>query len=340
MELISFIFLLILGSVTIVTENKKFLQWVYIPFLIFFMIVVRFSGLEWDMNVYAIEMKSKIHTLYYLREFVFWYSLRFLYTILNNELSVFFLMDLIWIYTLYRISFNLSVNSKLKNNLSIGLIVILSTSFPMFFGYENIYRQLFATLISLYSYSIIQFKYKQSIFLFLISIFIHNSVLVLLPIFLVNRFLFIGFYFRVLISLFVSLCFVFILRSVTQFKSNLDIQTGDDVGSIYFIMFLICLFVYLIKFKFRVFDLFRKLPSLVVISILITGLNIFKFGIAAERLGMIFLIYLLFDLYRYSNNIENYINRMFFRLSLLLIFSLPVLVFSSSRSFLLNLTIV
>ena len=67
-------------------------------------------------------------------------------------------MDLIWIITLIKTSVNLSKESVITNKLSVGLIVVLSTSFPLFFGYENIYRQLFATIFSLYI-----FNYKDQL---------------------------------------------------------------------------------------------------------------------------------------------------------------------------------
>ena len=62
-------------------------------------------------------------------------------------------MDIIWIITLIRTSVNLSKESVITNKLSVGLIVVLSTSFPLFFGYENIYRQLFNTIFSLYIFN-------------------------------------------------------------------------------------------------------------------------------------------------------------------------------------------
>ena len=43
-------------------------------------------------------------------------------------------MDLIWIITLIKTSVNLSKESVITNKLSVGLIVVLSTSFPLFFG--------------------------------------------------------------------------------------------------------------------------------------------------------------------------------------------------------------
>ena len=297
------------------------------------MIVVRNSGFDFDMIVYAESMQYSTHNIYYLKEFIFWYALRYFYLIFNNEIVVFLMMDMIWIFLLYRTSINLSKRSLIKNNFSLGLIVVLSTSFPLFFGYQNIYRQLFATIFALYSYSLVSFRYKTSILLFLTAVFIHNASIILIPIFLANKLFRINFYLRVFISLIASLLFVGIINFLTQFKSNLDIETGVDLSVVYLFLFLSIFIMYLIKFKFRFFDLFRKTPSLVIITILMIGLTVFKFGIAAERLGMMFLVFLIFDLYMYSNTIQKYSNRLVFRLFLLLFFSVPILIFSSSRMF-------
>tara|TARA_Y100001954_G_scaffold229472_1_gene275547 strand:+ start:2278 stop:3297 length:1020 start_codon:yes stop_codon:yes gene_type:complete len=332
MELFLYILLILFGVITILSENKYVMWLFYIPCLLLFMVVVRTSGFDTDMITYAKEMSSNAHNLYYLREFVFWYSLRFFYNMLNNEIAVFLLMDLIWIITLIRTSVNLSKESSNFNNLSIGLIVVLCTSFPLFFGYQNIYRQLFATLVALYSYSIINSSYKKSIFYFLISIFIHNISLVLLPIFFVNKLLNLNIYLRVIFSLVLSTAFIMLFSFASHFKSAKS--TGIDMSLVYLIMFIFFLILYLIKFKFRIFDLFRKTPSLLIVVILMSSLFSFKFDMISERLGMMFLVFFIFDLYKYSNSIEKYSNRMYFRLSLLLIFSVPVLLFNSSRLFL------
>tara|TARA_B100000674_G_scaffold35881_1_gene25006 strand:- start:5390 stop:6391 length:1002 start_codon:yes stop_codon:yes gene_type:complete len=332
MELSFYILLILIGVITILSENKYVMWLFYIPCLLVFMVVVRTSGFDTDMITYAKEMSSTGNNLYYLREFVFWYSLRFFYSILNNEIAVFLFMDLIWIITLIRASINLSKESVITNKLSVGLIVVLSTSFPLFFGYENIYRQLFATIFSLYAYSIIKISYSRSIFFYIISIFIHNTSIILLPIFAINKLLRFNIYFRILISLTISLLFVFLFNYASQFKSARS--TGVDMSMIYLFMFLSSFILYLIKFKFNIIDLFKKTPSLIIIILLMTGLATLKYDMISERLGMMFLVFFLFDLYRYSNSITNYGNRMIFRLFLLITFSVPVLVFSSSRMFL------
>ena len=331
MELFGFLFLILISAITILTENKSVLKYLYLPSLFAFMFIVRNVSFDSDIETYVNEMQTNSNGIYYLREFVFWYLLRGLYSVFQNPIIVFLIMDSIWIFVLYKTSVKLSEN---KENLSTGLILILSTSFPLFFGYENIYRQLFATVFALYSYSLLQKQPKQSLLIFGFSIFMHNTVLVLLPVFYINKIFNFKLSVRALLSISLSIFFIFLFSYASQFKSG--IATGEDLSLMYLIMFILVFLIYLIKFKFSIFYLLRKMPSLVIIIILMFGLSILKFDMISERLGMMFLVFLLFDLYRYSISIKHYGSRVAFRLSLLLIFSLPVLLFDSSRMFLIE----
>ena len=330
MELISFIFLIFIGALTLISENKYVLKYIYIPYLFLFMIVVRNSGFDVDIAAYVSLMKSSINTLYIRKEFMFWYPLRLLYFIFQDPKIVFLIMDAIWIFILFRTAIQ-NVNLQ-KDRFSVGLLVVLSSSFPFFFGYENIYRQLLATVFALYSYSLINSRYKTSILLFVIAIFMHNTVLILLPLFFVNKLLKFKIKFRVFIALVLSIAIIFLLNYLSQFKSFISI--GLDMSIFYLILFIIIIMIYLIKFKFKIFDLFRKTPSLIIIMTLMLGVYLLQYETISERLGMMFLVFLLFDLYRYSHTIEHYGYRVMFRLVLLFVFSLPVLVFSSSLMFL------
>ena len=80
MELIIFIVLLVLGFVTLSLESRNLLKFLYVPCLLIFIIVVRFSGFDEDIITYAKEMHATSFHIYYLREFVFWFTLRFLYS--------------------------------------------------------------------------------------------------------------------------------------------------------------------------------------------------------------------------------------------------------------------
>ena len=91
MELISFSILFFIGIITFFTESNSFLKYIYIPFLLLFMLIVRlqafyFDGFEIDIMTYATEMQSslKLEGVYYIREFVFWFGIRLMYAITNS----------------------------------------------------------------------------------------------------------------------------------------------------------------------------------------------------------------------------------------------------------------
>jgi hypothetical protein len=54
----------------------------------------------------------------------------------------------------------------------------------------------------------------------------------------------------------------------------------------------------------------------------------------AERLGMMFVCFITYDLFKYSSEIESRVIRSLVRLALMLLFSLPTLFFESSKQFL------
>ena len=328
MELIVFIVLIVLGFFTLIIEDKNLLKWLYIPSAFIFMIIVRFSGFDADIITYGKEMHSVSYDIYYLREFIFWYSLRFLYFLFQNEIIVFIILDFIWIYTLIKIQKTMIVDG---HRLEKGLIIVLLTCFPFLFGYENIYRQFFAAIILLYSYSLIESDYKKAIKLFILSFFIHNIVVLILPLFIIKKFFRFRLKDRITIAICLSFLFVLSLGFLTLLKSSEP--TRLDMSSFYLMLFSLFFVISLISFRENIYKLFKVVPSLLFSVILMAGLVNLDVDMIAERLGMMFIIFLLFDLYKYSNTIEG-VNRKLLRVSLLLGFSIPVFLFASSMKFL------
>ena len=328
MELIVFITLIVLGFFTLIIEDKNLLKWLYIPSAFIFMIIVRFSGFDADIITYGKEMHSLSHDIYYLREFIFWYSLRFLYFLFQNEIIVFIILDFIWIYTLIKIQKTMIIDGY---RLEKGLIIVFLTCFPFLFGYENIYRQFFATIILLYSYSLIEFDYKKAIKLFILSFFIHNIVVLILPLFIIKKFFSFRLKDRITIAICLSVLFVLSLGFLASLKSSEP--TRLDMSSFYLMLFSLFFVISLISFRENIYKLFKVVPSLLFSIILMIGLVNLDVDMIAERLGMMFIIFLLFDLYKYSNTIEG-ANRKLLRVFLLLGFSIPVFLFASSMKFL------
>ena len=330
MELNAYIFLIFLSTVTILTESRRLFKWIFIPCTFCFLYIVRNEGFDTDIIDYARQMHATGMDLYYLREFIFWLGSRFVYFVIQDELYSFLFMDLIWILVMIRTGNRMSKNNK--ENINNALLLVLLTSFPFVFGYENIYRQFYATVFSLYSYSLIEKKYYSSICIFVISFFMHNIVALLLPLFFIKRFYKFNFSDRIQISLIVSLLFVASLSILSNLKSAE--QTGLNMGVFYLLIFVILLLIGLLVFRKNIYNLFEKVPSLLFIVVLMTGLVSLNVDMVAERLGMMFICFLTYDLYLFSSEIRTKSIRALVRLSLMLLFTLPTLFFDSSKQFL------
>jgi len=268
--------------------------------------------------------------IYYLKEFVFWLGSRLIYYVIQDEVISFLIMDLIWIIIMLKVGNRMS--SFNKNNINNALLLVLVTSFPFVFGYENIYRQFYATIFALLAYSLIENNSYASFFFFVIAFFTHNIVALLLPLFLVKRFYKFNLSDRIQISIIISLVFVASLSVLAKLKSSE--LTGLNMGVFYLLLFIILLVVGLLVFNKNIYVLFNKIPSLFFIVVLMLGLTVLNIDMVAERLGMMFIIFVAYDLYKYSSEIENKGIRRVVRLVLLLLFSLPTLFFENSKQFL------
>lgn len=332
MELNFFITLCVLGVITLLTENRSILRYLYIPVLLSFLVVVRlnafvFNGFEIDILTYALEMQSTSFDLYYVREFIFWFGLRIIYYLTQSELFSFIVLDFFWVYLLLRIS-----EYKNSRRLGKGLVIILATSFSFFFGYENIYRQFYAMVVSLYAYSILDIRTGRAILIFIVSIFIHNLSLFLIPLFLIRKCYTFPLKDKVILSSVVASIYILILPSIMSFK-DAD-PTEIDLSYLYLFLFMALFVFYIYKFRDNVFRFIKIVPSILPIIILISGFVLHNQEMIAERLSMMFIPFLLYDLYLFSNSIQNPLKRKAFRMTLIITFTLPVFWFSSSMMFL------
>ena len=330
MELTAYIILLFLSVFIILTENQSLYKWIFIPSVMAFMFIVRNEGFDTDISHYAKQMHATGTDVYYLREFIFWFGNRLVYYVFADEMIAFLFMDLIWIIAIVKVGNRLSDFNK--ENLNNALLLVLMTSFPFVFGYENIYRQFYATIFALLSYSLIDKKYYTSLIFFVIAFFMHNIVALLLPLFIVKKFYKFNFSDRIQISIIVTLLFISTLGLLVKLKSTE--QTGIDLGAFYFLIFLILLLVALLIFKKNIYELFEKIPSLFLITLLMFGLIILNVDMVSERLGMMFIVFVTYDLYKYSSEIESRGVRSLVRIFLLFLFSLQTLFFESSKQFL------
>jgi len=330
LELIAYIILLSISVITILSESQSLYKWIFIPSVLVFMFIVRNEGFDSDINHYAIQMSATGMDLYYLREFVFWFGSRVLYFVLQDNLYTFLLMDLIWIIAILKVGNRMAFFDK--KNLNNALLLVLMTSFPFVFGYENIYRQFYATIFALLSYSLVDKKYYSSLSFLIVAFFMHNIVALLLPLFMMKKFFKFNFTDRIQIASIITLVFVASLGFLSKLKSTE--KTGLNLGVFYLLIFITLLVIAMLIHRKNIYIFFEKIPSLFFIVVLMLGLVTLNADMIAERLGMMFIVFVTYDLYQYSAEIKSKTIRSLVRLLLLLLFSLPTLLFESSKQFL------
>jgi len=178
----------------------------------------------------------------YYREIVYFSMGLVFYKVVHSEIITFILMDFVWLYMLFLIQQEINVKFKKKDY---ALIIILFTSFPLFFGYENIYRQLFAEIFSLYAYSIRERKEGKSNLFFLVAIFMHNTVLVILPFLIIKKFFNVNFNLRLFLTTSLAILFGFLFLLASHYKAGHN--TGLDMSLFYLLIFITLTYIYIKK---------------------------------------------------------------------------------------------
>lgn len=173
--LYSFIFIIALFLIPL-NINKKEIA----TFLIIFIypIVIRFSGFDYDMEIYADFVEYKyidLTEIYYLKEIGFWGSLYILGTIFPPKIA-FIILDYLILFLIYRIFKNIQINE--------AYILIILIFFPAILGFQNIYRNFLAITLILYAISITNKSFLKSLFITFFAISVHNTSILFSPLIL------------------------------------------------------------------------------------------------------------------------------------------------------------
>lgn len=161
----------IFASVNIsISKRTFFCLWFFIYSLL--VIVVR-QHFDADIAIYARLMTFDGFPYYQFKEPLIWFSQKILYKIFGNSFTVFAICDLIIGLILFKTLYNL----KVKKYVYFSILLF----FPVILGMQNIYRQWVASVLFLYSISLIWNNTisRKSIFAFVISIFSHNSAVLM-----------------------------------------------------------------------------------------------------------------------------------------------------------------
>ena len=155
-------------------------------------------------------------------------------------------------------------------------------------------------VVSLYAYSILDLRTGRAVLIFIVSIFIHNLTLFLIPLFLIRKCYTFPLKDKVILSSVVASIYILILPSIMSFK-DAD-PTEIDLSYLYLFLFLVLFVFYIYKFRDNVFRFIKIVPSILPIIILISGFVLHNQEMIAERLSMMFIPFLLYDLYLFSNS--------------------------------------
>jgi len=172
----------------------------------FYVISIRFAEFDADINVYAREFYSDSYSLYYTREAIFWLGSRLVFSISESEIVTFILLDLLVVSVLF---FSLREFSAPKY--SFFLILIL---FPIVFGFQNIYRQLFATAFLLLGVGLLYSGRRRWAGVGLVSVLAHNPSALFVPLSL--RFV----RYKIWVGFFVGVILGASLGFLSQFESS------------------------------------------------------------------------------------------------------------------------
>ena len=207
---------------------------------------------ESDLETYIMNMSNEgLIIPYHWREFVWWLGSRYLYQAIGDPAVVFMIFDFFLILALYfsmdliRKTFFPEINSWTLRYLYFGVFLF----FPFPLGMHNTYRQILALAIFLFAFGNAKEKVGKSIFIYVISFFIHNAVILLAPVFLLilNNFKYQKFAFVALLLMIVGLVFVSSLTDPFVAKS-----VGENIGQrIPYIYLTVLLLIFALVYLFE-----------------------------------------------------------------------------------------
>ena len=140
-----------------------------------------------DLGVYARIMQyHEIPYLFY-REFIFYFGIKILYDLIGNVIGVFVVLDFIFYILLYKwlLLLRKGFFLKVKSHNSYYIYFAILIFFPFVLGMHTLLRQMLATVIVMNAFGCIgNKKYLKGIIIFLISFFVHNAAIYMLPVLL------------------------------------------------------------------------------------------------------------------------------------------------------------
>lgn len=269
------------------------------------------------------------NTVYFQREFIFFYSMRYLYSLIGDTIVVFLVMDFIFFFFLFKFLKNFFNTNTLTNSVKgySYVFFLIFLFFPVVDGLNNVYRQIFGLVIFSNSLNyVIDKKYILAITFFIISLFLHNSILLFSPIFILmykNKFFnYISYFMLIVITLF----FIYygMESELLDRLSSFEQEIGENIA---FLLFYVLVFIFIIyklinnkvKFKNEVFSNLLILNSFIYFIIM---LNFGSLSSLRISYSVFFLLLPYFALFVENSFLQKTSSRLiFFHLSLIPIFT-------------------
>jgi len=241
-------------------------------------VFMRIEGLEnvvsgSDIDTYIMNMSLEGTIIpYHWREFIWWVGSRYLYQATGNATTVFVIYDFCLIIATYlsidliRKTFFPDANSWTLRYLYFGIFLF----FPFPLGMHNTYRQILALAVFLYAFGNAKEKVGKGILVYLVAFFIHNSVILLAPVFLLvlNEFKCQKFAFISLVLMALGLGVASTIPDFWIIKST-GVEIGQSIAYLYQAVLLI-IFAFLVVFesrsKYRSSGLLLKVMATLVVT--------------------------------------------------------------------------
>lgn len=326
LELISYLSVFIAGMVTLFIPINRVMNFIlFMAVAVFYSIVMRYSGWDWDINTYARAMTfDSLNNIYYYREPVYWFSANYLYNnIFGDEVKTFIFIDIISFVVIYIASRKL----VLPNYFPFLFLIF----FPALMGIQNVYRQYLSMSVLFLSIASMKKGEKIGLLYWIIACLTHNLSVLFLPILIylndkipLRKLLFC-----------LSLVSAILLIPIASSTKSHD-ATGLNLGIAYIgCVFMILFFVMGLNFTIRnESDITTKLVYVGFVLIMVVVNVIFLGPAQAERIGMVGLamsLWVIIDsLHRYFKS-HNFLSAIFMTMSIA-----PTFLFSSAFNMLLT----
>ncbi len=307
--------------------SQRKLAYVSIVGAIIFCLTLRLSGFQTDLIVYADTMTREISGFYYYREPYFWMLSQVLFDWFRDERAVFFVFDSVFCISLWIALSRVGMT---------GFYFIFLTSFPIYLGLENVYRQVLGIPFALLFLASVRDNKTGSALLWLtLSVLAHNIFAILGPLLfywsLAQRKL-IGFWFVVTLQMSIFLVLVAAGADVDMLAKSQDIESGSDLRLLYFVLLTASLLVpRLLLGKVDRYSaiVYAYCWTTLVMSIYFLG------SFHVERIGMVFLVALTF-VYILGKELKSLSHRLQLQFAYYTMLNVPVFVFPSTRHFLIG----